>query len=94
MIRLNAFFTLKEGVNTEDLLKITTPLIDASRQDEGCKGYDLFQSTTNPQVFLFCESWESDKALEKHMNAPHFVSAVPAIGELTVDGLKLERFEN
>lgn len=93
MIRLNAFFTLKEGVSTDDVLAITNELIAKSRQDEGNKGYDLFQSTTDPRVFMFCESWENAEALDKHSKAPHFTSAVPALGALTADGLKIGRFE-
>lgn len=93
MIRLNAFFTLKEGVSTEQVLAITNELVAKSRQDEGCKGYDLFQSTTNPRVFMFCESWESQEALEKHSAASHFTAAVPALGALTADGISIERFE-
>ncbi len=93
MIRLNAFFTLKEGASTEDVLAITNELVAKSRQDEGNLGYDLFQSTTNPKVFMFCESWADADVLDKHSNAPHFTSAVPALGALTADGLKIERFE-
>jgi len=94
MIRLNAFFTLKEGVSTQDVLAITNELVAKSRQDEGNKGYDLYQSTTNPRVFMFCESWETQEALDKHSSAPHFTSAVPALGDLTADGLHIERFES
>lgn len=93
MIRLNAFFTLKEGASTEDVLAITNELVAKSRQDEGNRGYDLFQSTTNPRVFMFCESWENAEVLDKHSKAPHFTSAVPALGALTADGLKIESFE-
>ncbi|MBQ8051799.1 MAG: antibiotic biosynthesis monooxygenase [Bacteroidaceae bacterium] len=93
MIRLNAFFTLKEGVSTEDVLAITNELVAKSRQDEGNIGYDLYQSTTNPRVFMFCESWENAKVLDKHSKAHHFTAAVPKLGELTTDGLKIENFE-
>jgi quinol monooxygenase YgiN len=93
MIRLNAFFELKDGVSVEQLTAITNKLVEKSLQDEGCKGYGLFQSTTSPQVFMFCESWENDECLQKHSNTPHFTAAVPQIGPLTKDGLKLERFE-
>ncbi len=94
MIRLNAFFTLKEGATKEDVVAITNELVAKSRQDEGNKGYDLFQSTTDPRVFMFCESWENQEVLDKHSAAPHFTSAVPALGALTADGLHIERFEN
>ena len=93
MIRLNAFFTLKEGISTEEVLAITNELVAKSRQDEGNKGYDLYQSTTDPRVFMFCESWENAKVLENHSKAPHFINAVPKLGVLTADGLKIESFE-
>ena len=93
MIRLNAFFKLKEGVGTDQVLAITDELVSKSRQDEGNMGYDLYQSTTDPNVFMFCESWANAEVLDKHSNAPHFTSAVPKLGALTADGLKIESFE-
>ena len=42
---------------------------------------------------MFCESWESQEALDKHSSAPHFNEAVPKIGAMAVDGLKIEKFE-
>ncbi|MBR1926749.1 MAG: antibiotic biosynthesis monooxygenase [Bacteroidales bacterium] len=93
MIRLNAFFVLKEDVSLEELKAITDELVAKSRTDEGNLGYDLFQSTTNPRVMMFCESWENQEVLDKHSAAPHFTFAVPKIGEMTENGLKIERFE-
>ena len=93
MIRLNAFFTLKDDVTLEELKAVTDELVAKSREDEGNKGYDLYQSTTNPKVMMFCESWESQEALDKHSSAPHFNEAVPKIGAMAVDGLKIEKFE-
>lgn len=94
MIRLNAFFTLKDSVRTEDVTAITNELVAKSRQDKGNKGYDLFQSITNPRVFMFCETWETQEDLDKHSAAPHFTSAVPALNALTADGLSIEKFES
>lgn len=93
MIRLNAFFTLKEGVSLDEVLAVSNELVEKSRQDEGNKGYDLYQSTTNPRIMMFCESWDNQEVLDKHMQTPHFTTAVPKLTELTVDGLHLESFE-
>ena len=90
MIRLNVFFTLKEGVSIEDVKVVTDELVAKSRLDEGNKGYDLYQSTTNPNVMMFCETWESQEALDKHSNMPHFTYAVPKLNDMTVDGLHIE----
>lgn len=90
MIRLNVFFTLKEGVCMDDVLAITNELVAKSREDEGNKGYDLYLSTTNPRVMMFCETWESQEALDKHSAMPHFTYAVPKLNDMTVDGLHIE----
>ena len=93
MIRLNAFFTAKDDADLNELLKLTTELVEKSRQDEGNKAYDLFQSTTNPRVFMFCETWENQAVLDKHSAAPHFTCLVPQIEALSTEGMYLNRFE-
>lgn len=93
MIRLNAFFTAKDDTDLDQLLKLTTELVEKSRQDEGNKAYDLFQSTTNPRVFMFCETWENQAVLDKHSAAPHFTRLVPQIEALSAEGMYLNRFE-
>ncbi|MGE4332079.1 MAG: putative quinol monooxygenase [Macellibacteroides sp.] len=93
MIRLNVVFTLKGNVNPKDVLEITNELVAKSRQDEGNISYDLYQSSTDPKVMLFVETWENQEVLDKHSAASHFISAVPKISALTVDGLKIDRFE-
>lgn len=90
MIRLNVFFTLKEDVSLEQVKALSDELVAKSRQDEGNKGYDLYQSTTNPRVMMFCETWESQEALDKHSVMPHFTYAVPKLNDLTVDGIHIE----
>ena len=93
MIRLNAFFTAKDDADLNELLKLTTELVEKSRQDEGNKAYDLFQSTTNPRVFMFCETWENQAVLDKHSAAPHFTRLVPQFEALSTEGMYLNRFE-
>jgi len=92
MIRLNAIFTLKDNVNPKDVFKINE-LVAKSRQDEGNVSYDLFQSLTDPKIMIFVETWENQEVLDKHSAASHFTTAVPKISALTVDGLKIDRFE-
>jgi len=93
MIRLNATFTLKDNVNPKDVFEISNELVAKSRLDEGNVYYDLFESSTDPKVMLFVETWENQEVLDKHSAASHFTTAVPRISALTVDGLKIDRFE-
>jgi quinol monooxygenase YgiN len=76
MIRLNAVFTLKGNVNPKDVLEITNELAAKSCQDEGNISYDLYQSSTDPKVMLFVETWKNQEVLDKHSAASHFTAAV------------------
>ena len=72
--------------DTADQLKaVLFELATASRQENGCNAYKVFQSQTDPLEFLCYESWASDATLEKHMNTPHvaraFETGIPLCAE-------------
>lgn len=89
MLRLNCFYQANEGKYNE-ALEAATALTAASVKDAGCVAYDVFESATRPDIFLICETWTDEAALQAHMAAPHFkeyVSVLEACGTL-----KLEQF--
>ena len=51
-------------------------LIEPTRAEDGCVVYELLQDTSDPTRFTFVEEWESDEALDKHMETEHFLAAV------------------
>ena len=57
---------------SEKLEALLNPLIEASRRDAGCLGYDCRADVLNPGTWLFFEKWQDDASLEKHMAAAHF----------------------
>jgi len=65
-----------------ELLKLIAP----TRQESGCIEYNLHQDNEDPALFIFCETWESPAALEKHMRSDHFKAYINA-----VDGLIEEK---
>ncbi|MFI3332462.1 MAG: putative quinol monooxygenase [Rikenellaceae bacterium] len=81
MIRINAFFQVNEGAN-EQFLAAIKPLVEASQAEEGCIAYDLFASTTRPDVYLMCETWADQAAIDAHNASAHFTTVVPQLGEL------------
>lgn len=89
MIRLNCFFQAAEGCY-DDALSAALALTAASQADAGCVAYDVFESATRPDVFMICETWESEEALAAHSAAPHFALYVGRLEELGT--LKLEKF--
>ncbi|MFI3317330.1 MAG: putative quinol monooxygenase [Rikenellaceae bacterium] len=90
MIRVNAFFQVNEGCK-EQFLAAVNPLVAASQAEAGCIAYDLFASSTRGDVFLMCETWADDAALEAHNQTAHFTEAIAALGDLCSS--KIEKFD-
>ena len=79
MIRVNCFFQATDGDQYKDALRAAVALTEKSRSHAGCIAYDVFQSATRSDVFMFCETWESAEALNAHMHTDHFTTLVGAI---------------
>ena len=89
MIRLNVFIQVS-AENRDKVLASAKELVAASLKDEGVVAYDVFESSTRPDVLMICETWKNEEVLAAHMKAPHFTTLVPAIEALAK--MKLERF--
>ena len=51
-------------------------LVEASRKEDGCLAYDLFESATIPEHLMICEAWRDRKALDSHSVSAHFAEYV------------------
>ena len=58
MIRLNVFVRVNES-NREEAIKAAKELTACSLKEEGCIAYDTFVSSTRPDVFMICETWQN-----------------------------------
>lgn len=92
MIRLNCFVKLSAPSGRDTLLAHAKALVEATlANDKGCKGYDFFASTTRDDVFMFCESWDTEADLAAHSHTSHFAEHVAAIEKVAT--LTTEKFE-
>lgn len=89
MIRLNVFITTTDA-NRAEVIATAKELVAASLKDEGCIAYDLYESSTRPNVLMICETWNDEATLATHSAAPHFTTLVPRLQEL--GDMKLEKF--
>ena len=62
----------------------------AALKEPGCVAYDIFESSTRPDVLMICETWKDADALSIHEQTAHFVSYVGKMKELSE--MKLEKF--
>jgi quinol monooxygenase YgiN len=56
----------------EEVKKGLINLAHLTRQEPGCKSYELHQSSDDESAFLIYEEWKSTDDLDKHMNSTHF----------------------
>lgn len=65
----------------DELIRLGEAVAAASRAEEGCLGYRLFQATDDPHAFVMVEEWADRAALEAHFATEHvatFMRAFPA----------------
>ena len=57
-------------------------LADATRAEEGCRSYSLFESRSAPGVFVTVERWREQSDVDAHMRSPHIAKAFAVLTEL------------
>lgn len=77
MAELQVVATIPAAPEHVDTLRTALrTLVDATRQEEGCLAYDLFESASAPGVFVTVERWTGQDALDAHMRSPHIGAAM------------------
>ena len=64
-----------------ELVRIGQALAAASRAEQGCISYRVYEDTAVENEFVFVEEWEDEAALQRHFATPHlaeFMRAIPA----------------
>jgi quinol monooxygenase YgiN len=62
-----------------DLIRIGQAVAAASRREDGCISYRLYEDTDAANEFVFVEEWESDAALQQHFASSHIAEFLQAI---------------
>ena len=93
MLRLNCFIKVAEE-NRATVVNAAKALVEASRKEDGCLAYDLFESATIPEHLMICETWRDQKALDSHSVSAHFAEYVGIMrshAEMHLDKLELPK---
>ena len=78
---------------TEELRSLLIALVASTRRETGCLYYDLLQNQSDPTDFTFVEEWESNAALESHLNSDHIKAAADRFPELLAEDLDIRRYD-
>ncbi len=92
MIKIVARNFITPG-KADEFKALTKPLIAASRKEEGCIAYSLFEDIHNENILTFIEEWVSEDAIQIHNNTPHFTAIVPTLGPLTAEPTQVNLYE-
>lgn len=87
MSDLHVVATIPAKSGSEDTVRgLLTTLAGATRDEEGCLSYDLYESAAAPGVFVTVESWRNQDDLDAHLGTEHVGTAIAgAEGHLAGD---------
>ncbi len=90
-VRLNVEMSVS-AENRAALVENLLSLAAASRAEDGCIGYEIYENSRDSSRILILETWRDAAALEAHQRTEHFRLRAPRNRELS-DTSVLGRFE-
>lgn len=75
-----------------DLKQVLVGLIEPTREENGCIGYELLENLEDPREFTFVEEWEGESALEAHFSTDHIAGAVQLFPDLLAQERDLRKY--
>jgi quinol monooxygenase YgiN len=76
MIHANIILTVKPEFESDidEIAGLLTKAGQLSRQEPGCKRFDIFHSQSDASVFLLSECWDSQATLDAHREAEAYTT--------------------
>jgi len=56
----------------KEMKNLLKTMVEASKAEDGCLLYDIFQFADEPQKFIVIESWRDEKSLDGHKQSDHY----------------------
>jgi len=72
------------GDKIGEFIELSKELVQATRKEEGCITYEMYQDEKDSTIITMIEEWESRESLDKHLQSEHFTRIVPMLGKLMV----------
>jgi quinol monooxygenase YgiN len=74
MFCLNVVLTVKDESRVEEVAGYLAQAGRLSRAEPGCLSFEVCHSQSDRRVFILCERWESERALEDHRQREAFLT--------------------
>jgi len=72
---------------------VARPMIEASRIEPGCAGYDYAFDLIEPDLMRVRELWRDEQALRDHFATPHMATFLKALRALQPKSLNVRCYE-
>ncbi|MCL2156774.1 MAG: antibiotic biosynthesis monooxygenase [Methanobrevibacter sp.] len=93
MIIVLAKITSKDGMKDKIISK-TDSIIKATRAEDGCIEYNLYDPIDSKNNLLFVEKWEGKEFLQAHVQQDHFIKFGEDIGEFLAKDLEISVYSS
>ena len=82
-----------DATQTEQVRALGRPMIEASRREPGCAGYDYAFDLIEPDLMRVRELWKDELALKDHFATPHMAAFLKGLRELRPKSLTVTCYE-
>jgi quinol monooxygenase YgiN len=82
-----------DPADVEALSAAAVEMMKATHEEPGCIQYVFSVSMADPGEVEIFEVWESAEDLEAHFAMPHMAAFQAALGDVTITGRNLNRYE-
>ena len=72
MIFNNVILTATNQADIEQIASLLSEQAAMSEQEPGCVRFEVYQSQSEPDIFVLVEQWQSQSHLDEHRQAPAF----------------------
>ncbi len=92
MLIVTGIIDVSDG-DAERLKPVIAKMAAASRAEEGCIAYAFYQDLENPNKVRVYEEWVDQDALTAHFQTPHMADFNASLGDVTITGMDVKKFE-
>lgn len=82
-----------DPAQAEQVRALARPMIEASRAEPGCGGYDYAFDLLEPDLMRVRERWTDEQALRDHFATPHMAAFLKGLRELRPRSVTVRCYE-
>jgi len=82
-----------DASQTDEVRKVARPMIETSRAEPGCAGYDYAFDLLKPDLMRVRELWRDEQALKDHFATPHMAAFLKSLRSLRPVSVSVRCYE-